>query len=139
MRVFLLVQLFAGVEVSAETPLPFGIRVQDVESLEQHHSNVVFETDLLANVDASEQALRVMERRLGPYHPDLAPALVETANLSLAIGDIEGAEQYLDQALHNAWVITVCTETSSCRYYVACWICSFWQAIVRFEGVPHIS
>ena len=104
MRVFLLVLLVAGVEVSAETPLPFGIRVQDVESLEQHHSNVVFDTDLLANADAAEQALRAMERRLGPYHPDLAPALVETANLSLAIGDIEVAEQYLDQALHNARV-----------------------------------
>ena len=104
MRAFVLVLLVAGVEVSAETPLPFGIRVQDVESLEQHHSNVVFDTDLLAAAYAAEQALREMERRLGPYHPDLAPALVETANLSLAIGNIEAAEQYLDQALHNARV-----------------------------------
>ena len=104
MRAFVLVLLVAGVEVSAETPLPFGIRVQDVESLEQHHSNVVFDTDLLAAAYAAEQALGEMERRLGPYHPDLAPALVETANLSLAIGNIEAAEQYLDQALHNARV-----------------------------------
>lgn len=104
MRAFVLVLLVAGVEVSAETPLPFGIRVQDIESLEQHHSNVVFDTDLLAAAYAAEQALREMERRLGPYHPDLAPALVETANLSLAIGNIEAAEQYLDQALHNARV-----------------------------------
>jgi len=104
MRAFVLVLLVSGVEVSAETPLPFGIRVQDVESLEQHHSNVVFDTDLLAAAYAAEQALREMERRLGPYHPDLAPALVETANLSLAIGNIEAAEQYLDQALHNARV-----------------------------------
>ena len=104
MRAFVLVLVVAGVEVSAETPLPFGIRVQDIESLEQHHSNVVFDTDLLAAAYAAEQALREMERRLGPYHPDLAPALVETANLSLAIGNIEAAEQYLDQALHNARV-----------------------------------
>ena len=104
MRAFVLVLLVAGVEVSAETPLPFGIRVQDIESLEQHHSNVVFDTDLLAAAYAAEQALGEMERRLGPYHPDLAPALVETANLSLAIGNIEAAEQYLDQALHNARV-----------------------------------
>lgn len=103
-RALVLVLLVAGVEVSAETPLPFGIRVQSVESLEQHHSNVVFETDLLASVNAAEQALREMEQRLGPYHPDLAPALVETADLSLAIGDIEAAEQHLDQALHNARV-----------------------------------
>ena len=104
MRAFVLVLLVAGVEVSAETPLPFGIRVQDIESLDQHHSNVVFDTDLLAAAYAAEQALGEMERRLGPYHPDLAPALVETANLSLAIGNIEAAEQYLDQALHNARV-----------------------------------
>ncbi|MBU02648.1 MAG: hypothetical protein CME55_05080 [Halieaceae bacterium] len=104
MRAFVLVLLVAGVQVSAETPLPFGIRVQDIESLEQHHSNVVFDTDLLAAAYAAEQALGEMERRLGPYHPDLAPALVETANLSLAIGNIEAAEQYLDQALHNARV-----------------------------------
>ena len=103
-RALVLVLLVAAVEVSAETPLPFGIRVQSVESLEQHHSNVVFDTDLLASANAAEQALREMEQRLGPYHPDLAPALVETADLSLAIGDIEAAEQYLDQALHNARV-----------------------------------
>ena len=103
-RALVLVLLVAGVEVSAETPLPFGIRVQNVESLEQHHSNVVFDTDLLASANAAEQALREMEQRLGPYHPDLAPALVETADLLLAIGDIEAAEQYLDQALHNARV-----------------------------------
>ena len=104
MRAFVLVLLVAGVGVSAETPLPFGIRVQNVESLAQHHSNVVFDTDLLASANAAEQALREMEQQLGPYHPDLAPALVETANLSLAIGDIETAEEYLDQALHNARV-----------------------------------
>lgn len=99
-----LLLLFAGVQVSAETPLPFGIRVQDVESLERHHSNVVFDSDLLAAADAAEQALLEMERRLGPYHPELASALVETATLALAIGNIEAAEKYLDQALHNARV-----------------------------------
>ena len=99
-----LLLLFIGVQVSAETPLPFGVRVQDVESLERHHSNMVLDSGLVAAADVAEQTLFEMQRRLGPYHPELTPALIETASLALAIGDIETAEQYLDLALHNARV-----------------------------------
>ena len=103
-RASILLLLLIGSQAVADTPLPFGIRVQDVESLELHHTNVVFDSDLLAAADAAEQALVETEQRLGPYDPQLAPMLVETANLALATGDIEGAERFLDRALHNARV-----------------------------------
>ena len=103
-RASILLLLQIGSQAVADTPLPFGIRVQDVESLESHHTNVVFDSDLLAAADAAEQALVETEQRLGPYDSALAPMLVETANLALATGDIEGAERFLDRALHNARV-----------------------------------
>ena len=101
-RGLVLLLLLGGLQAVADTPLPFGVRVQDVESLESHHSNVVFDTDSHAAADAAVQALVETEQRLGPYDPQLAPMLVEAANLALATGDIEGAERFLDKALHNA-------------------------------------
>ena len=82
--------LLGGLQAVADTPLPFGVRVQDVESLESHHSNVVFDTDSHAAADAAVQALVETEQRLGPYDPQLAPMFVEAATLALATGDIDG-------------------------------------------------
>ena len=94
MRALVLLLVIGGSHAGAETPLPFGLRVQDVETLESHDSNAVFSKGSLAAADAAEQAMLKAEQGLGPYHPELAPMLVRPANLALATGDDESATRF---------------------------------------------
>ena len=103
-RVFLALLSLTSASVMADTPVPFGIRVQPLESMPTDSAPVQVDTALLAKVDAAEQAVISMEQRLGPYHPDLTAPLVDAAHLAIQSGEIALAASLYDRALHNARV-----------------------------------
>ena len=70
-RVLLALVSLTSASVIADTPVPFGVRVQPLASMPTDPAPAQIDADLLANVDAAEQAVISMEQRLGPYHPDL--------------------------------------------------------------------
>ena len=103
-RVVLVLVSLTSASVIADTPVPFGVRVQPLELMTTDPPPVQIDADLLANLDAAEQAVISMEQRLGPYHSDLTAPLVDAAHLATQSGEIALAASLYDRALHNARV-----------------------------------
>ena len=103
-RIVLALVSLTSASVIADTPVPFGVRVQPLALMPTDPAPAQIDADLLANVDAAEQAVISMEQRLGPYHPDLTAPLVDAAHLATQSGEIALAASLYDRALHNARV-----------------------------------
>ncbi|MDA7595934.1 tetratricopeptide repeat protein [Luminiphilus sp.] len=104
MKYLMFLMLFLGNMTLADTPVPFGLFVQLLDTTDNRIEEVSPDLSRRADLAAAEAILREREQVLGPYHPALAPLMVEVAAIASALGDLSRAADFYDRALHNVRV-----------------------------------
>ena len=104
-RIFVCLLFLCTSGVCAETPVPFGFFIVETPNL---FSGLVSKEASLKSSGSAQilfdprRKLQSIERKLGPYHPDLVSPLLDLAQVAAGQGEIALADELYNQALHNA-------------------------------------